>query len=183
MGSREGEVMAKKGKNKGSARSGVILLVGFLVFIGLVVVLANNWNVGVNLVATQGGAPQRDDIITLPRVVTTIFDEDGNARNVEVDAAVLVDESAVGNHNVDMLHMVVADIMNQMDHTYLDTLNDIDLVASYLHAGLEQYVPGGEILQVFITDMQSGEYRIPRPDDDGQQGRTFLENLFQGIGN
>lgn len=172
--------MAKK--KKGSSKVAVIMISLSFVIIMATVFLADT--TGVALVPTAGGPRQRDDLIDIPRVATTIRDPDGNFHNVEADVSLLFDEDAVDSQSIEALHMQVADLMARLDYTYLAQLHDTGFVSEYLREGLWELVPQQELLEVFVTEMQSGENRIPMPgDNQNHQGRTFMESLFPGLGN
>ena len=126
---------------------------------------------------------QHTNTVVLPVINTYAnSDSDGKAHPLEAIVALEFTEYVL-NVDRDRLTLMVEDALSNLDYDKLQETGNIAYVQDTLKEKLKDVVPNDEIIGVYVTELQSGDYKIATPPAANLDKRSnSAKNLFQGIG-
>ena len=154
-------------QNKRNTAIAVIIILG-IVIIGVVFAI---------LQINEASAPTR--LVSIPMVETVLISDEGTTHSFDAQVMIEVDSSAA-NINQEQLYREVFAAITSLSYEEITGFNGMENVRSAVRSRLSQSFGEGDLLGVFITDIQSDISLPGHRTDDVPQRNTFFDAIFGG---
>jgi len=125
--------------------------------------------------------PPKDQRFSLPVVTTQVRSADGGSHSVDVGVS-LEFTGYVPRIDDERLTLIVAQAVESLDYDKITDAHGTTYIQDAVAEKLSEFIPPEEIKGVYITELQSGEYRVytepqPTPDPHLERAKKLFKNI------
>lgn len=128
----------------------------------------------------------KSNMMNLPLISTQVKSEDGESHSVDTYIS-LEFTKETENLDSESLKRIVSDAVSSLEYEKIIKAGNISYIKEEVINKLDEYVSEDNLLGVYVTEIQSGDYRIssPLPESDNQTDprSDVAKKLFKGMDN
>lgn len=125
-------------------------------------------------------------MVNLPLISTYVKSEDGESHSVDTNIS-LEFSNETEDIDSDRLKKIVSEAVSSLEYEKITKAGNISYIKEEVMSKLGEYISQDDLMGVYITELQSGDYRInnPLPDssNESESRSDSAKKLFKGIGN
>lgn len=163
----------------------MVVLAGALVFVGLYLLPQVR---DMNLVISG----VNNELVHVPRVISTVAARDGTEHVVQVDFTLAVDEAVRRDLDIDSLHARITGVMSTLEHDRINDVGGMDYIKTEVIRELGAHIEPEDFRGIFIRNINRDNSPAIRaldavnmannPEQAAPEPRTNLNDFFRGLG-